>query len=283
MKIAFVASVYNEVDKIKKQLKKKKVKNIDVFEYNTEPNGYDEIIYNVRPNKEYSEILDLSQCLQFHGFPEELYNPPVKTGDRAKDKNAKEEQVANLRLPYLKTILDGDKPIEVNKKIYIEKINHILARDKKLTELNTKDLITRFEITSNPVELIAICAIILDRVVCEPMLDDYGREVRGYVATNGKVVSNFLNPDSITWISELWSEKLDKEDIYYKNKYIKALKTKIKRLIKEKQSIWGLRFFIDFLLESDKFEKEILSSGSGSGYGEPRSDDIIIDEDEIPF
>jgi len=293
VKIAFVASAYNETDKIKKQLKEKKIKNIDVFDYGSEPNGYDKIITNVRANKKNGEILDLSQCLQTHGFPEEQYFPPERTGDKVKDKTAKEEIVSQMRMPHLKAILNQEKPKSVTKELYLSKINELMSNSKKLTELDDKDLITKFEISQNPTELIAICAVIMDRVVCTDQIDDYGRRVKGYIATNGKLVHSFLNADSITWMAELWDEKLPKETIYYRNKYIKALKTKIKSVIKEQQSIWALRFFIDFLLEQDKFEKETFGSGSGSGEPNPAIEnttvyktdkyDIVIDEDEIPF
>jgi hypothetical protein len=95
-----------------------------------------------------------------------------------------------------------------------------------------------------------------------------------------------LNPDSITWIAEPWDIALEKEEPFYRRKYIKALRTRSKNLLLKKGSIFALKFFIDFLLEEDRLEKEIAAAGSSSGEGytvEYEGVEIDIDEDEIPF
>jgi len=117
-----------------------------------------------------------------------------------------------------------------------------------------------------------------------------GRPTRGYVAKNGKTVKAFVNPDSISWIAEMWTEKLPLEEEYYRKQYIKALRTRGRNMLMDKSSIWGLRYFIEFLLEQDNLEKEIISSieetkdeGFEIVYETGKEIGYEIEDDEIPF
>ena len=93
----------------------------------------------------------------------------------------------------------------------------------------------------------------------------------------GKEVKNFRTAGSVTWISELWSELLPKQSDYYQRKYIKALKTRIKNMIKTKASIWGLRFFIEFLIKEDAISDIQEVEDAETGYT------IEIEDSDIPF
>lgn len=290
-RIAFVASVYNEVDKIKKQLQQKKVKNVDVFEYGAEPDGYDIIIDNVRPNKEYGEILDLGQCLNLHGFPEDPYTPPEYTGHDLIDKKSLEYAMSGRRMSKLSAVINDDTPEEISKEKYKDRIHQIVETKKKLTEMTIRELSNKLEIETSPSTLIAIGAVLFDKIHCsDDFTDNWGRPARGYHAKNGKDVINFLNPDSIAWMSELWVEILPKEEDYYQQKYTKALRTRLKNMLKEKASIWGIRFFIEFLMKEDELEKQLpeLSKEDNedqSGYTIHTNDgyEIVIEDDDIPF
>ena len=284
-KIAFIASVYNEVDKIKKQLKKKNIQNIDVFPYGSEPKNYDIIITNVRPNKEYGEILDLGQCITNHGFPEESYNPPEYTGFSLVDKKNMEEATEHLRLKHLSAVIKDDTPQIITREKYNLIIEEITKNATKLTNLTIRELSDKLEVSTDPLEIIAIVAVLFDKFHCtEPVIDDKGREVNGYISNKGKVVSGFLNPYSIGKIAEPWIEAFKYEDQYYQRKYIKSLKTRSKNLLKNKGSIWALKFFIAWLLEEDAPEKEQVDDQNEIQNNEPSYEIVIEDyEDEIPF
>lgn len=285
-KIAMIASVYNEDSEIKKQLKTKGIKNIHVFEYGTKRSNlksYDVIIDNVRPNKTHGEILDLGQCINNHGFPEDPYMPPEFTGFSTVDKRNMEEATKHLRLEHLDATIEDDTPELITRKAYEQKILEIKRQEAKLTNLTLRQLSNKLELEQDPVVLITIAAVLFDKIHCtNNFVDNWGRPARGYRGNNNKDVINFLNPDSISWMAQLWVELLPKEDEYYQRKYIKALRTRLKNLLKTQGSIWGIRFFIEFLLEEDKVEKEIASAGSSSGNGEPGYT-IEIDEEDISF
>jgi superfamily II DNA or RNA helicase len=289
-RVAMIASIYNEDAEIKRQLKEKRISYIDVFEYGTKRSSldaYDVVIDNVRPNKIYGEVLDLGQCINNHGFPEEPYFPPVFTGFTLVDKKNMEDATSHLRMEHLKAIIDSDDPEQITRKQYEQKIEEIQSNEKKLTNLTIRQLSNKLEVSTSPTELIAITAVLFDKVHCDDNhYDNYGRPARGYTSNKGKDVVNFLNPNSISWIADNWIELLEKEDDYYRHKYIKSLRTRAKNLLKEKGSIWSLRFFIEWLIEEDRIEKEI--SEEGSSYENSNDDNsyeivIDIDEDEVPF
>jgi len=295
-RIAMIVSIYNEDAEVKRQLEAMKIKNIDVFEYGTKHsslNAYDIIIDNVRPNKTHGEILDLGQCITNHGFPEEPYEPPEFTGYSVLDKKNIQEATKNLKLEHLQAVIEDDKPELITREKYNLKIEKIQRNAKKLTNLTLRELSNKLEISTDPTELIAITAVLFDKIYSDDnQQDNYGRQARGYTSNKGKAVVNFLNPNSIEWISEQWVSALEKEEEYYQQKYIKSLRTRCKNLLKEKGSIWSLRFFIEWLLEEDKIEKEIANNSNDSEsennneyeieyeYTIPK---IEINEDEIPF
>jgi len=245
-KIAFIASYYNEVEQIKKELSNKNIKNIDVFKYGTEPAGYDIIEYNVRPNKEYAEILDMAQLLSHHGFVDtDHYIPPEKGPSDELNKQFMEQALEGLKLDHLIAITDDDNLKPITKRSYEVEVERIKSNKTRLSEMSPRDLINKLEIEEDPVLIISIAVTIFAKI--------YGES---YTASNGKEVKNFRTAGSVTWLSELWSELLPQQDRYHQKKYIKALKTRIKNMLKLKQSIWGIRFFIEFLIKEDSIELE---------------------------
>ena len=112
------------------------------------------------------------------------------------------------------------------------------------------------------------------------MEDNWGNPTRGYVAKNGKTVKNFVNPNSIEWMSELWATLLPDQPEYYKKKYIKALRTRGLNMLKDSSSIWGIRFFIEFLIKEDSLSREMMEQSKNE-----EKVDIVFEgfEDEAPF
>ncbi len=207
--------------------------------------------------KMFGEVLDLGANISFHGFPEDPYTPPERTGIKELDKQNIIEAKKHLSMDHMSAIIQDDIPEEITRERYEFVLDEIKKNKIRLTEMSTRQLSDKLEISNDPVEIIAITAVLFDKIHCEDMVDNYGRASRGYISNKDKEVIGFINPKSIGWIAELWVEKLEEEKEYYRNKYIKALRTRAKNMLIQKNSIFGLRFFIEYLQEQDALNKEI--------------------------
>ena len=214
----------------------------------------------IHKNKTHAEILDLGKNISRNGFPEDPYTPPDKTGMKDIDKINLTTAKDHLAMEHMIAAIQSDEPEEMTRERYKLVLDEIIRNKTKLTQMNIRQLSDKLEISQEPLEMIAILAVLFDKIHCHDMQDKWGRPARGYLAKNGKTVSNFMNPDSIGWMAEIWEEKLPNEQEYYRKKYIKALRTRSKNLLKEVGSIWSIRFFIDFLLGEDELEKQITET-----------------------
>ena len=278
--IAFVASIYNEVDKIQRQLDEMRISYIHIFPYGSEPDGYDIIEYNVRPDKKHGEILDLAQCVSSHGFPDDIYVPPVRALFSGDNNQALDNATKHLVLDRLEATLTDDLQ-EVTREFYHARIEEIKNTKKKLTEMTTRELSTAIEFEEDPMIIIAMFTVLFDKIHCEDMPDNWGNPTRGYTAKNNKVVKGFMNPRSIGWIAELWNNLLPEQSEYNQRKYLKSLRTRGKNILKEKGNIYGLRFFIEYLIESDAESiqpKPLETDGTTITY-----EGFDLAEDDIPF
>ena len=276
--IAFVCSPYNEKIEIEHQLKEKNIINIDVFSYSSEPKGYEVIEYNIRPNKTHGEILDLAQCLQSHGFPDDKYIPPERKLFSEENKEVIDTATRHLRLENLKLVLEPDEVKEVTRELYELRIEQIKNNKKRFSELTTHELSAKIDLEEDPMIIIAITTVLFDKIHCIDMIDNWGNNTRGYRAKNDKDVKGFMNAKSIGWISELWSELLPQQTEYNQRKFLKSLRTRAKNMLRDKSSIYALRFFIEWLIEQEK--ETVLS--------ETTTEDTEIvyegfEEDDIPF
>ncbi len=270
-KIAFVASCYNEIEAIKKDIGN--ISNIDVFKYGTEPEGYDFVEYNVRTNKQYAEILDLAQLISHHGFVDtDHYSPPQRGLYSDINKQALDEATKDLCLENLVAILDPNDLVPINRKMYDIKIEELKNVKIKLNDMDPLQLINKMEVTDDPVTIIAIVVTLFSKL--------YGET---YTAKNGKEVNNFRTPNAVTWISELWSELLPKQDTYHQRKYIKSLKTRSRNMLKDKSSVWGLRFFIEWLISEDTPEPELEATDNNSHIIKIDGIEVEIEDSDIPF
>ena len=244
----------------------------------------------IHPNKKYAKILDLGKNISRHGFPEGPYNPPERTGLKDIDKKNITEAKDHLSMDHMIAAIELDEPELMTREKYELVLDRLKNQKTRLTDMNERELNNKLEVTDDPLQMIAIIAVLFDRFHCEDMEDNWGRPTRGYLAKNGKTVKAFVNPDSISWIAEMWTEKLPLEEEYYRKKYIKALRTRGRNMLMDKSSIWGLRYFIEFLLEQDNLEKEIISSieetkdeGFEIVYETGKEIGYEIEDDEIPF
>lgn len=286
-KIAFVAMSETYVSEIKKDIKLKKIKNIDVFYPGEEPDGYDIIEYGVLPNKKFAEVLDLGQCISRFGFPSDSYNPPDRKIFDEDNKKSLAKAMEHLSMENLEATL-GEELSEITRAGYELKIQEIKSNKKKLSNMTTKEISAKMMFEEDPMVIIAMIAVLFDKIHNEPMADRWGNESRGYVSNKGKPVVDFVNPKSIEWISKDWSEKIPTVEPYYKNKYLKSLRTRGKNMLKEKSSIYGLKYFLEYLMDKDKDEiSEILENKNENDEVtykyEVDGKEFEIADDEIPF
>jgi len=283
-RIAFVCSAYNEKLEIESQLRKQNISNIDVFPYLSEPDDvkYQVIEYNVRPDKQYGIILDLAQCINTHGLPDEKYTPPEKQVFSEDNKRLLDEATKHLRMDHLRIILNPDnihELKEISRDVYNDALHAIKSDNRKFTDkgVTTHHLAAKMELEDDPVVIITILAVLFDKIYCR---DENGNNTGQYLAANGKVVKNFLNAGSIGWMSELWSELLPKQNEYTKNKFLKSLRTRGRNMLKNKASIWGIRFFIEYLIEQ---EKETITAEPDDTEETTKVVYEGFDDDDVPF
>ena len=236
----------------------------------------------IHEGKTHAEILDLGKNISRNGFPEDPYTPPEKSGMKDLDKISLAEAKDHLSMDHMSAAIQSDEPELMTREKYELVLEELKRNKQRLTEMSTRQLSDKLEVTNDPVEMIAIAAVLFDKIHCNDMQDKWGRPTRGYIAKNSKEVKGFLNPDSISWIAEGWVETLAEEKEYYRKKYIKALRTRIKNSLIDKSSIWGLKYFIEFLIKEDELEKQIVAQTEEAK--EPmRIEFEGFEDDEIPF
>ncbi|MCD6435637.1 MAG: DEAD/DEAH box helicase family protein [Clostridiales bacterium] len=227
------------------------------------------------PGKQYAEILDMAQLVSHHGFVDtDHYEPPQRGPSSDINKQFLDEATKHLKLEMLIAILDEQKLIPINRKLYDIKIDKLKSTKVRLNDMQPIDLINKMEVTTDPVTIIAIVVTLFSKL--------YGET---YTAKNSKEVKNFRNPNAVTWISELWTELLPQQDEYHQRKYIKALKTRSRNMLKDKSSVWGLRFFIEFLIKEDTPEPELDTEESKPNPYTLEIDgiEVEIEDSDIPF
>jgi len=152
---------------------------------------------------------------------------------------------------------DKNKIYKFNRQDYVNKIEEIKSDTRRLSTLSIDELLNRLIVVDDWREVIFAGVVLMDKVHCEPMTDQYGKEGRGYLAEGYDVptqsitykpVLNFLNAGSIDWMSELF-EILFSIDELNVGWAVKSIKTRIRSLIRTKKSIYGIRFFATYLLE----------------------------------
>ena len=228
----------------------------------------------LHPGKEFAEILDLSQIISSHGFVDtDHYEPPEQTEDTLANKIAITQATQELKLQNLIALLpQSDKPILVTREGYIKALAKLQVDKRRLSNLSEFELKNKLYITTDPVILISIAVTL--------MALKHGDT---YQAKNGKEVKRYKTPSGVTWMSELWTDLLPKQEPYFKRKYIKSLRTRILNMVEDKSSIWGLRFFITYLIEQDVIAPEPEPNNQVTNSYEVVYEGIDITEDEIPF
>lgn len=272
-KIAFVVKNKKDLNIIKKQILEKGISNIDVLDKNEDISGYDIIKYDISPNKQFSEYLDLGQTASSFGFHTDPYDPPEKDlFNPEKSKKALEKAKQHLALDNLKVLIDSEEPEEFTREsfnIKMQELKDKIAQQEKedANNLTIPDLMKMFHLAKEPISIITIGAQIMKKC--------YGRPI------SAKGYQYDYDP---FWICEPW-DKAFEEYPEKKSQWTKSLKTRIGNIIKQEKKYASLRFFIDFLVEKhieesysiiDEYRKE-------PEVKVPEINMEDIDLDEIPF
>ena len=268
-KIAFVANNSSDIQLIKQQLLEKKISNIDVLELNSDTSMYDIVKYDIKPNKQYAEYLDLGQTLSMHSFHTDHFEPVVKDlANPEKSKKLLEDRKKLLGLEDLSVIIDEESPVEITREFYDVKMQELKSKLEKATQetLSIQDLIKSFKMAKEAITIIIVGSQLMTKAYGDP-ISKQGRPYK-------------YDP---FWIYEEWEKAFAKypEKIH---QWTKALKTRTGNIIKEEKNFNSLRFFIDFLVkkhleESVSIIDEYRKTDS-SVYAIPQID---INIDDIPF
>jgi superfamily II DNA or RNA helicase len=202
--------------------------------------------------KDHGIILDLAGVVSNHGFHNEPYYPPIR-GDKKKLIQEKE----NLASPVI-TSLVKNEPTEVTRKIIVEKVNELKAKEETIPTLPLVDIISIYETSINPKKIIEI-----------------GFEI------NRRKTGTTYTYSNINWAAQPWENAIEKyED--YKYRLIKSLKTMMKNKIARGKKPAGIHYSCEWLLEQTPY---CNINEDDSNYDKYHNNDEsdYYDNDEIPF
>ena len=231
-----------------------------------------------KTGKKKAILLDLAQNVTEHGFAEDPYEPPERTiDDTGKEMLAKAKE--SRRMEVYGDLMENDIE-QISRLTYETRLTKLKSNKKKLTEESVETLYKKLAIENDPTVIVAIFCVLFDRTLGSVLPDG----TRGYVADNGKTVSDFVNPEKIEWIARGWNEMMqdDKYSDFVKKRFIKAMKTRGMNMMRQQKSIYGLKYFIDFLLKN--YEDEIAPVNTVYvNRGTTEEQAIEIDDSEVPF
>jgi len=211
--------------------------------------------------KEYAEVLDLCRTTEELGFLEDPI-PMVEYGNRKELK----EKLEKLSNPVIGVLANKDEPVEINRKIIVDKIIEINnKRLKSLSDISMEDLGSIFELSREPLEIINIANEISNRV-------------------------NGINTKShrLDTISEEWNIALDDYPDFVPL-LLRSLKTRCKNIVKTSKGLYVLG------PSTDKFTSfcDFITSKAPFIYAKKKDDDsysfihdgihVEIDDQEIPY
>jgi len=233
-------------------------------------------VARIHPDKTHGEILDLSKLVSTHGFHTDEYKPPVRSGDLEADKELMATIKQNQGMPNLDLALDSDEPSEIDIDKYTMTIKALKEREEKLrdkkadiTNWSMKELANAYSITNDFSVVLKIGAEIMTRKFGKPI--------------SKKGFEYNYDPE---WLGELIQPVIEKYP-EVKFRFLKAMKTRTRNIIKEGKNFNGLRFFITFL--ADRYAEEIApiyqqETDDVEDYTGVKQPPVIdIDEDDIPF
>lgn len=169
--------------------------------------------------KSHAIFLDLAGTVMEHGFHDEIYSPP-EPGDKSGILLAKETAAAE-EIKHIVT----EEPTEIVRHDVEVFIKELKKKEKNVKSLGIQELSSIFDV-SNDIEVIITVAHEINRL----------KTGASYTAS------------TVAWICSNWNINLT---LYpeHRTKWIKALKTRAKNIVKENKKLTSLYYFIDFLVE----------------------------------
>ena len=238
--------------------------------------SYEFVEYDIEPNKDEAEYLDLAQTTSRFGFHTDHYIPLQRTGDKAADKKAMQDLESTYALDDISVVLDSDEPTHITRDSYVEQLEAIKkSLEKDLTSMSIQDLAKAYDLAKTHTDVITIACLI-------------------YTWKYGKPVSK--SGHSYNYKPEqYWSESFfGKPDFhvlhdmqYYfdefpsmQKQWIKSLKTRCRNIIKEELGLFRITGFIQFL--RNKHVEESISMLDE--YRKPEVEIAYdISDEDVPF
>ena len=173
----------------------------------------------IAEGKEFAEYLDLAGTIMEHGFHNELYSPPLPG-----DKNARtmiQDELQAKEIAYIAK----EEPTEITRVDIDVVVKELKEKEKKIHEMDIKDLNTIFTMSSD----IHVVTEIAFRI----------KEIKTGEPYKSKTVD---------WISDKWDLMLF-ENPEKKIQWLKAFKTRSKTIVRDNKKLASLYYFADFLVE----------------------------------
>ena len=290
-RIAFIPKDIKNIELIKKQLYSKKILNIDVLTIDDDTSSYEFVEYDIEPNKDEAEYLDLAQCTSTHGFHTDHYVPLQRTGDKALDKKAMQDLEATYALDDINVVLDSENPTQITRDSYVTQLEAIKkSLEKDLKYMSIQDLAKAYDLAKTHTDVITIACLIYTWKYGKPVSKsgyayDYKPEQYWSESFFGKPDFHVLH-DMQYYFDEFPSMQ---------KQWIKSLKTRCRNIIKEELGLFRITGFIQFLRNKhveesvsmlDEYRKPELDSEGEYAHSSINFKSIPfieIDESEIPF
>ncbi|MHA1691818.1 MAG: hypothetical protein ACTSU7_09280 [Candidatus Heimdallarchaeaceae archaeon] len=241
MNIIFKVSDNKDIVLIRKQLDEKE--RFDIKVVSLEYIGkVDEL--NVKPNKEYAELLDLANITKLHGFPSESYTPPIN-GDKSQLLKAKSKASCQMI-----SLLTNEEPTPVFREQYDLFVEEINRRSKSLRTMEMKDIKGLYEVTMDINQIVHIA---------------YEMYYRMHEVSYRESTLEWVLEPILAFINDFPD---------YEYRIIRTYRTRAKNITIQKKKLAALRFFDQWLRTMPPYniDNEPLTVGSET-----------ISDEEVPF
>jgi superfamily II DNA or RNA helicase len=181
-------------------------------------------ITRIAKGKEFAEFLDLAGTTLEHGFHDEIYTAP-EYGDK-KERELVQSRSAAEEIKYIVE----EEPTLVNRDKVTVFVKQLKEKQKSVSEMGIKDLMAVYEMSDSAYDIINVAHRI--------------KEVKDGTS---------YKKSTVNWISDNWEMNLA---LYpeYRSKWLRALKTRAKNIVRDNKKLTSLYYFIDFLIEKkDEF------------------------------
>lgn len=173
----------------------------------------------IAEGKTHAEFLDLAGTVMEHGFHDELYVPPEYG-----DKKSKLEAEAKASASHLKHIV-SEEPTEINREKVVEFVKELKQKEKSLSELTMQELSAIYEQSDCIATIIEVAFII-----------------------NKNKTGDTYKQSTVSWISDNWDKHIEL-DPQFEKRWIKALKSRAKNIVRDGKKLASLYYFIEWLYE----------------------------------